>query len=98
MAPLLETPPEQRVDLHQFVYGSYDLHHAMLAPMRSIRSIDWKYVRQYSDKLEDELYDLRSDPGELINLINDPARQRTVDSLRARLAQWQRAVEDHLAE
>lgn len=37
---------------------------------------------------EEELYDLRSDPGELRNLAEDPASEPTLVALRAQLDQW----------
>lgn len=37
---------------------------------------------------EEELYDLRSDPGELRNLAEDPASEPTLVALRAQLDKW----------
>ncbi len=42
----------------------------------------------------EELYDLAADPHELVNLANDPAHRETLESLRARLADWERQTGD----
>lgn len=54
---------------------------------------DWKYVFNGFD--EDELYDLKSDPHELKNLITHPACSKTAKRLLSEL--WRRVVEtgDH---
>jgi arylsulfatase A-like enzyme len=44
-----------------------------------------------------ELYDLKSDPGELRNVANDPSRRETIRSLIAELRTWQRETNDTLA-
>ena len=41
-----------------------------------------------------ELYDLKSDPKELKNLINNPAYQAEVKELRQELLTWQRSTDD----
>lgn len=58
-------------------------------PVRMIRSHDWKYVERYALGYgPDELYDLRQDPGEQVNLVGDPAYAETEAALRARLGDW----------
>jgi arylsulfatase A-like enzyme len=42
----------------------------------------------------DELYDLESDPYELVNLIDEPAYKDILSDLRARLLDWQRRTQD----
>jgi arylsulfatase A-like enzyme len=56
---------------------------------RSVSTRDWKYV--YNGFDEDELYDLRRDPDEVINLAADPAHADVVRRLCARL--WRFAHE-----
>jgi hypothetical protein len=51
-----------------------------------IRSERWKYVRRLYDT--DELYDLRSDPDEVSNLIDSPSAGRVRDELLAAMADW----------
>ncbi len=50
------------------------------------RGRDFKYVRRLYEK--DELYDLRADPGELDNRIDDPALAGVLAGLRERMLSW----------
>ena len=50
------------------------------------RTRDFKYVRRLYEP--DELYDLRSDPGELVNRIDDPALAGVAAALRDRMLSW----------
>ena len=47
------------------------------------RTRDYKYVRRLYE--QDELYDLRADPGELHNRIDDPALADVLAQLKERL-------------
>ncbi|HPJ23257.1 MAG TPA: hypothetical protein PLH18_12965, partial [Clostridia bacterium] len=51
---------------------------------RSIRTEEWLYVWNMTDI--DELYDVRKDPGQWNNLINDSTIVPVLSDLRARLA------------
>ncbi|TBL73320.1 sulfatase-like hydrolase/transferase [Paenibacillus thalictri] len=48
-----------------------------------VRTKRYKYVRRYDE--QDELYDLRCDPGENVNRIGDPALAEVVAELKERL-------------
>ncbi len=50
------------------------------------RTRDYKYVRRLYET--DELYDLRRDPGELENRIDDPAYRGILAELRERMLTW----------
>ena len=50
------------------------------------RSRDFKYVRRLYES--DELYDLRRDPSELQNRIDDPAYATVLTELRERMLTW----------
>jgi N-acetylglucosamine-6-sulfatase len=55
-----------------------------------VRTESWKYIRyphgdHGPDRHKAELYDLRSDPGELRNLIDDPAAAPTLKELQQEL-------------
>ncbi len=105
-------------------------------PIRSIRTADWKYIRNLHPELQhsthdnrdgaaagfkywqsweraaetdaqaravveafkhrpaEELYDLRRDPGELVNLAADPRQIRTLVQLRGRLDAWLKETGD----
>jgi choline-sulfatase len=56
-------------------------------PVRMVRTSDWKYVHRYPDGPH-ELFDLRADPGERSNLVDDPTTASMVGTLRARLEDW----------
>ena len=56
------------------------------------RTRDFKYVRRLYEI--DELYDLRADPGELHNLINDPAYAGVLADLRERMLTWYQSTCD----
>ncbi len=51
----------------------------------AIRTQDWKYIRYVDLEGMDELYDLRNDPYEVTNVINDPAAAEPLNDLRQRL-------------
>lgn len=52
---------------------------------RAVRTKRWKYIRYVELEGADELYDLRSDPYEMKNLIADPGSRAVLESLRAEL-------------
>ena len=52
--------------------------------VRAVRTDDWKYVERLKDGPR-ELYDLRKDPGELKNLIDQAAVESVQNDLRDRL-------------
>jgi N-acetylglucosamine-6-sulfatase len=53
--------------------------------MHALRTDRFKYIRYHGIYDLDELYDIQSDPGEMNNLINDPAHAKTVQTMNARL-------------
>ena len=48
----------------------------------------------YGPRVAEELYDLKNDPNELINLAVDPAYQKTLDEMRAQLEGWIEETDD----
>lgn len=81
-------------DWRDTVFGQYDIHHYTIAHLRMIRTPHWKLVRSYGTTTKDQLFDLRSDPGELTNLWNRPAHRETRRQLESRLRGWMRAIGD----
>ena len=52
-----------------------------------IRTRDWKYIHDpMGDK--DELYHLTSDPGELFNVVDNPANVHVIGELHSKLTIW----------
>ena len=61
-------------------------------PIRCIRTHDWKLAINLFDT--DELYDLRSDPDETVNRLDDPSCANVRDELHDRLLDWQQQTQD----
>jgi len=91
VSPLLRG---KRFTPHDVIYGQYDLQNDAVDSMRMIRTRDWKLVRHYFREGDDELFNLRDDPGELVNLYAVPASARTKAKLQKQLTQWQRSIDD----
>ena len=51
----------------------------------AIRTDRYKFIRYHGIWDLDELYDIRSDPDETMNLINSPAHRHVAENLRKRL-------------
>jgi arylsulfatase A-like enzyme len=62
-------------------------------PVRMVRTREWKYVHRYPTGPH-ELFDLRADPGERSNLVDDARTGTVVESLRGRLENWFRQYVD----
>ena len=52
-------------------------------PYYGVRTSQYKYIHWAFDSPNIELYDLKKDPDELVNLANDPAQAGTVAKLEA---------------
>ncbi len=61
--------------------------HSEYGPARMIRTREHKYVHR-TPYGPHELYDLVQDPGERVNLADDPAHAATVSHLRRQLRDW----------
>jgi arylsulfatase A-like enzyme len=66
-----------------------------LSSQRMLRDRRWKYV--WNLTAEDELYDLESDPAEVVNLATEPVCASTLKRLRLRLLDWLQQTGDPLA-
>jgi arylsulfatase A-like enzyme len=62
---------------------------------RMVRTADWKYTC-YSDGSQ-ELYELREDPGEMRNRINEPVAQSVIVAHRQHLRAWAAMTNDAAA-
>ena len=56
-------------------------------PVRMVRTQEWKYVHRYENGMH-ELYHLREDPNEDLNLYGQPGTKDKVAELRANLVDW----------
>jgi arylsulfatase A-like enzyme len=61
--------------------------HDEYGPVRMVRTQDWKYVHRYPYGPH-ELYDLRNDPDERTNLVDDPECQSIRQELKGELDAW----------
>ncbi|WP_445737138.1 sulfatase-like hydrolase/transferase [Mariniflexile sp.] len=60
----------------------WDFEH--IPPSEGVRTKDWKYFRYVNDKSVEELYDLKKDPKEINNLINNPKYKTIAANLRTK--------------
>ena len=95
MLPLLKgETPEWEDDLFA-QYSMWDWHQNG-AKLRSYRTPEWKLIRDFRHEGKDELYDLKEDPSEHLNLIEslDPAVQHIREQLNTRLMAQMQAIND----
>ena len=59
---------------------------------RMIRTPEYKYIAYQNDPVT-QLFDMRSDPGELKNLAPEAAKGDTVRDLAGRLVEWEKTLE-----
>jgi len=78
---------EWRDDLMCETHGHMENHIG-----RMIVTERYKYIANQGQM--DELYDLKNDPYELVNLINDPAYKDVLSEMKTRLLNWQRKTKD----
>lgn len=69
---------------------NYEVQFPYTPNVRALRTDQWKYIRYphgdgSPDRHMGELYDLTQDPGERVNLIDDPSHAEIVSRLRAEL-------------
>jgi len=76
------------------IFASYSGNQFGSYSQRMVRDREWKYV--WNATARDELYDLRSDPGELHNRAADPACAMLLRDKRQRLVGWMDRVKDPL--
>jgi len=76
------------------IFTTYHGNQMGLYSQRMVRDRRWKYI--WNATAEDELYDLRTDPGELINLAADPTYGAEATRLRWRVLDWMEKTGDRL--
>lgn len=90
LAPLLVGTGS--VPRRDYVVAQYHGKQRWVNPIRTIRTAAYKYNRYLLHG--EELYDLRNDPYELVNLADDPGYQAVKRALRSELDGWMRAHDD----
>ena len=77
------------------IRDSYPHYYGTTTPVSAIREGDWKLLEYFEDgRLE--LYNLRSDLGEMENLAQ--SRPRLAKRLREKLDAWRKSVDAQLPE
>jgi len=61
---------------------------------RMVRSQHYKYSVYSEGKRRESLVDMEKDPGEMVNVAEDPRYGKTLDQHRGMLAEWRRATGD----
>lgn len=93
LTPLMIKGDEAISDEDDDALYAYEWYNGAWFGLRAIRTAEYKYVWNPGDS-RDELYNLKNDPGEVTNLINDAEYSDTVLRLRKRLKQRLIEVED----
>ena len=75
-------------DALYYHYYEYPRPHAVKKHY-GVRTDRYKLIHFYNDIDEWEFYDLKTDPNELHNLINDPAQAKNIKTLKKKLAELQ---------
>lgn len=76
------------------VFGQYSTHHQSRTHMRMYRTEDWKLIMDYLNPNRNELYDLKNDPKEKINLYYKKEYQKTALFLEAKLRDYMQKIDD----
>jgi len=80
-------------DAIYYHYYEYPLPHGVKKHY-GVRTDRYKLIHFYNDIDEWEFYDLKTDPDELHNLINDPAQTENIKALKKKLAELQLKYDD----
>ncbi len=84
----------EKDDVHDFVVSEWHSEWGTtVEPCRMLRSKDFKYTR-YRENEAEELYDLRNDPYEIKNLVNDAAYAEQLNQHRALLDKHMQDTDD----
>jgi uncharacterized sulfatase len=84
----------QRDGVFSFLSFYEDYAYQFLSELRMWRTDRWKLVRDFRNPHLDELYDLKNDPGESRNQINNPKHKAIVDALHAKILHEMRDSND----
>jgi N-acetylglucosamine-6-sulfatase len=82
--PLLEKKEIKWRDY--FLYEYYwERNYPQTPTVHALRGDQYKYIHYYGLWDTDELYDIKNDPDEMINLVNDPSHKETVKEMNKKL-------------
>ena len=63
-----------------------------------MKTPEWKRVRDFLNPERDELFHLKTDPGETTNVIGDAAHQKIVQKLHAKILRNMRKIDDSVPD
>lgn len=89
LSTLFERPGEE---IHDELFAEYYSKQHWIAPIRTILNRRWKYNLYLHG--EEELYDLKRDPGEMSNLAKNPFHNDIRNRLAQRLERWRTETAD----
>jgi len=80
------------------VFAQYNMENFGIAHLRMVRFEDWKLIKRFglsaNADLVDELYNVKNDPGELNNLIDQNEHQTIREELEGLLRDWLLKIDD----
>ncbi|MFU8780035.1 MAG: sulfatase-like hydrolase/transferase [Kiritimatiellia bacterium] len=79
-ADILRGKPRKRDDASIVICDEY-------GPNRMLRTAEWKYIQRYPDG-PNELYHLAEDPGECVNLFDNPSYADIQENMCKHLGEW----------
>ncbi|MEV6109607.1 sulfatase-like hydrolase/transferase [Streptomyces sp. NPDC051940] len=95
LQPVLAEPSARTSDAVFTEFGRYEVDHDGFGGFQPMRGVfDGRHKLVVNLLSDDELYDLAEDPGELVNLIADPAHAAPRDALHDRLLAWMNETRD----
>lgn len=92
LRPILEDPSSEGRD--HLVVELADYEPDRQRKGRMLRSARFKYNAYSSGLRNEQFFDLKADPGEINNLINDPVYQEEIEKHRNMLSEWLEKTED----
>lgn len=85
MVPFLRNPSLEGRDA--FLYEHFPVFPIPIPGITAVRTKDFKYINYQKGTWRDQLFDLRKDPRELLNIIGTKAGKEALPGLQKRLEQ-----------
>ncbi|MEO2026833.1 MAG: sulfatase/phosphatase domain-containing protein [Fuerstiella sp.] len=95
LAPLLRG---NTTDWQNEVFTQYSTKHQSKTHMRCIRTPEWKLVRDFLNPERDELFNLKTDPEETSDVIDDNTNRSIVQKLHAKILNHMRVIGDSVPD
>ncbi len=92
LIPLIEAGDKAWADVPDVAFYRYEKYNGRWFGVRTIRTPEFKY--SFNPNGDDELYNIKSDPYEMKNLINNAAYSQTLYDLRVQLLQHLKDCDD----